>query len=57
VIRLLGTLGIESTSVAPLGATPADSPGSREADFNVVLYPEIADTAARWLEAPSASRW
>ena len=36
-----------STSSAPLGATPADLARLGEADFNVVLYPEIAGTAAQ----------
>jgi light-independent protochlorophyllide reductase subunit B len=35
---------------APLGARPADLARIPAADFNVVLYPEIAGTAARWLE-------
>ena len=35
---------------APLGATPADLARLGEADFNVVLYPEVADVAAGWLE-------
>ena len=50
ITRLLDRLGIEVTVVAPLGATPADIARLGEADFNVVLYPEIAGTAARWLE-------
>jgi light-independent protochlorophyllide reductase subunit B len=48
--RLLGRLGIEIAVVAPLGAAPADLARLGEADFNVVLYPEIAATAANWLE-------
>jgi len=36
--------------VAPLGATPADIARLGEADFNICLYPEIANTAAKWLE-------
>ena len=35
---------------APLGATPSDLARLGEADFNVVLYPEIALPAAQWLE-------
>jgi light-independent protochlorophyllide reductase subunit B len=50
VTRLLSRLGVEVNVVAPLGATPADLVRLGEADFNVVLYPEVADTAARWLE-------
>ncbi|MBL8559056.1 MAG: ferredoxin:protochlorophyllide reductase (ATP-dependent) subunit B [Hyphomonadaceae bacterium] len=48
--RLLARLGIEVNVVAPLGASPADIARMPDADFNVVLYPEIADVAARWLE-------
>jgi light-independent protochlorophyllide reductase subunit B len=36
--------------VAPLNATPADIARLGEADFNVVLYPEIAMQAAEWLK-------
>jgi len=48
--RLLETLGVDVNVVAPLSATPADLRRLPHADFNVVLYPETADTAARWLE-------
>ncbi len=34
---------------APMGARPADIVRLGEADFNVVLYPEIAGQAASWL--------
>jgi light-independent protochlorophyllide reductase subunit B len=50
ISRLLDTLGVDVNVVAPLGATPDDLRRLPDADFNVVLYPEIADTAARWLE-------
>ncbi|RYF42227.1 MAG: ferredoxin:protochlorophyllide reductase (ATP-dependent) subunit B, partial [Comamonadaceae bacterium] len=46
---LLTQLGIDINVVAPLGATPADLGRLRDADFNVVLYPEIASLAAGWL--------
>ncbi len=36
--------------VAPLGASPGDLRRLPDADFNIVLYPEIADVAAGWLE-------
>jgi len=35
---------------APLNATVADIRSMPDADFNVVLYPEVADTTARWLQ-------
>ena len=50
VTRLLGQLGVEVNVTAPLNATPADLARLGDADFNVVLYPEIAETAASWLE-------
>jgi len=46
---LLGRLGVEVNVVAPLGATPADLARLGDADFNVVLYPEVAGQAAAWL--------
>ena len=50
ITRLLETLGVDINVTAPLGASPADLARLGEADFNVCLYPEIADTACRWLE-------
>jgi light-independent protochlorophyllide reductase subunit B len=46
---LLARLGIDINVVAPLGATPADIARLGAADFNVVLYPEVAGQAAQWL--------
>ena len=50
ITRLLDTLGVDVHMVAPLGASPADVRMIGAADFNILLYPEIGDTAARWLE-------
>lgn len=50
VTRLLTRLGVDIAVVAPMGATPADIARLPAADFNVVMYPEIAGTAAAWLE-------
>jgi light-independent protochlorophyllide reductase subunit B len=50
VRKLLESIGIEVKVVAPLGATPADVARLGEADFNVVMYPEIAQSAASWLK-------
>ncbi|MDG5749045.1 ferredoxin:protochlorophyllide reductase (ATP-dependent) subunit B [Qipengyuania sp. XHP0207] len=47
---LLARMGIEINLVAPLGASPADIARIGAADFNIVLYPETGDEAARWLE-------
>lgn len=49
VTALLDRLGIDVHVVAPLGATPADLARLGEADFNVILYPEVAGQAAQWL--------
>ena len=48
--NLLDELGIDVNVVAPLDATPADLARLHLADFNVVLYPEIALPAASWLQ-------
>ena len=50
ITRLLDEIGVDVGVVAPHGASPADLARLADADFNVVLYPEIADTAAGWLE-------
>jgi light-independent protochlorophyllide reductase subunit B len=50
ITNLLGRLGVAVNVVAPLGASPADLARLGDADFNILLYPEIGDTAARWLE-------
>jgi len=49
VTEILDQLGVDINVIAPLGATPADLARLGEADFNVVLYPEIAAQAAQWL--------
>jgi light-independent protochlorophyllide reductase subunit B len=50
VTRLLQDLGVDIHVCAPLNASVADIRRLPEADANVVLYPEVADTAARWLQ-------
>ena len=49
ITSLLGQLGVDIHVVAPLGAGPDDIARLGEADFNVVLYPEIAGVASAWL--------
>ena len=49
VTGLLASMGIDVSVVAPLGATPGDLTRVGEADFNVVLYPEVGGQAASWL--------
>jgi hypothetical protein len=48
--KLLTDMGIAINVVAPQSATPADLARLADADFNVVLYPEIARLSAQWLE-------
>jgi light-independent protochlorophyllide reductase subunit B len=49
ITRLLNEMGIDVAVVAPLGAGAADLARLHAADFNVVLYPEVAGTTASWL--------
>ena len=46
ISRLLTRMGVTVNVVAPMGASPADLARLGDADFNVVLYPEIAGQAA-----------
>ena len=50
ITGLLSLLGIDVNVTAPMGGTPADLKRLGDADFNVVLYPEIAGLAASWLQ-------
>jgi light-independent protochlorophyllide reductase subunit B len=50
ITGLLARLGIDVNVTAPMGATPADLARLGDADFNVVLYSEIAGQAASWLQ-------
>lgn len=50
ITALLGKLGIEVNVTAPMNATPVDLARLGDADFNVVLYPEVAGQAASWLQ-------
>ena len=49
IVGLLGRMGVAINVTAPQGASPADLARLGDADFNVVLYPEIAGQAAAWL--------
>ncbi|MGB3554451.1 MAG: ferredoxin:protochlorophyllide reductase (ATP-dependent) subunit B [Jannaschia sp.] len=50
VTKLLEDMGIAVNVVAPMGSRPSDLARLGAAHFNVVLYPEHAEAAARWLE-------
>ena len=54
---LLLALGIEVSVVAPRDASVSDLRRLGEADFNVVLYPEIGLLAAQWLERRHGQRY
>jgi light-independent protochlorophyllide reductase subunit B len=49
VRQILEQLSVDVNVCAPLGASPADLARLGEADFNVLLYPEIGFQAAQWL--------
>ncbi len=50
VKTLLGMIGVDVHVTAPMGARPADITRMPDADFNICLYPETAETASKWLE-------
>jgi light-independent protochlorophyllide reductase subunit B len=50
ITKLLNGMGVEVVVTAPMGATPTDLTKLRDADFNVVLYPEIAQVTASFLQ-------
>ena len=47
---LLSDMGISVNVVAPMTATPSDIARMGAAHFNVLMYPETAEAAARWME-------
>ncbi len=49
ITGLLADLGIEVNVCAPMDATPSDIARLGAAHFNVLLYPETGEAAARWL--------
>ena len=57
VSRLLAAIGVEVHIVAPLGARPSDLLRLPEADFNICLYPEIAESTCAWLERTFRQPW
>ena len=50
VTRLLADMGIAVNVTAPMTARPSDIARLPAAHFNVLMYPEHAESAARWLE-------
>ena len=57
VTRLLALMGIKVNVAAPMGASPADIARMGQAHFNVLLYPETGEGAARWLEKHCGQPW
>ena len=50
ISSLIANLGIDVNVIAPMNASVSDIERLPMADFNVVLYPETAQTAAIWLD-------
>ena len=50
IAGLLREMGVAVNAVAPMGARPSDITRLGAAHFNVLLYPETGEAAARWLE-------
>ncbi|MCE8009703.1 ferredoxin:protochlorophyllide reductase (ATP-dependent) subunit B [Aestuariivita sp.] len=50
VTALLSDMGISVNAVAPMTSSPSDIARLGAAHFNVLMYPETAETAARWME-------
>jgi light-independent protochlorophyllide reductase subunit B len=50
IVGLLEALGVDVRVVAPLGASADDLAHLGDAEFNVVLYPEVAAQTAGWLQ-------
>jgi light-independent protochlorophyllide reductase subunit B len=48
--RMLSEMGVTVNVCAPMGARPSDIARMGAAHFNVLMYPEHAESAARWLE-------
>ncbi|MCC7278589.1 MAG: ferredoxin:protochlorophyllide reductase (ATP-dependent) subunit B [Chromatiaceae bacterium] len=57
VTRLLDQVGVDVHVTAPLGARPRDLLRIPEADFNICLYPEVAETTCAWLERFFGQPW
>ena len=50
IAGLLREMGVAVNMTGPMGASPADIARMGAAHFNVLLYPETAESAARWAE-------
>ncbi|WP_209427399.1 ferredoxin:protochlorophyllide reductase (ATP-dependent) subunit B [Pararhodobacter sp. SW119] len=50
ITALLNEMGVAVNVTAPMGARPSDIARMGTAHFNVLLYPETAESTARWAE-------
>ncbi|MEO1733736.1 MAG: ferredoxin:protochlorophyllide reductase (ATP-dependent) subunit B [Pseudomonadota bacterium] len=50
ITGLLADMGIEVNVVAPMTASPADIARLGAAHVNILMYPETAESAARWMQ-------
>lgn len=50
ITSLLSDMGISVNVVAPMTSSPSDIARMGAAHFNVLMYPETAEAAARWME-------
>ncbi|MGQ0567299.1 MAG: ferredoxin:protochlorophyllide reductase (ATP-dependent) subunit B [Gemmobacter sp.] len=57
ITRMLADMGIGVNVCAPFGATPADIARLGAAHFNVLLYPETGESAARYCEKTFAQTY
>ncbi|MEP7296614.1 MAG: ferredoxin:protochlorophyllide reductase (ATP-dependent) subunit B [Burkholderiales bacterium] len=49
ITQLLDQMGIDVQTIAPLGASANDLAHLGDADFNILLYPEVGALTASWL--------
>jgi light-independent protochlorophyllide reductase subunit B len=54
---MLEDIGVSVNVVAPMGARPSDIARMGAAHANVLLYPETAESAARWCERELGQPW
>ncbi len=57
VTALLDGIGVDVNVVAPAGASIADLARLADADFNICLYPEVAELSCRWLRRQIGQPW
>ncbi|TRD22591.1 ferredoxin:protochlorophyllide reductase (ATP-dependent) subunit B [Palleronia caenipelagi] len=57
IAALLADMGVEVNVTAPMGASPEEIAELGRAHFNVLLYPETAESAARWCEKELGQPW